>query len=247
MRRLSHLAPLLALALLGEAAPLSAQEARPAAQTARTIRVSATGETRARPDEAHVEFGVETTATTARAASEQNARLMEAIVRALVAAGVPRAGIETRNFSVMPEYARPAIPESEPRIRGYRVSNVVSARADDVARVGALIDAALAAGANRVHGVRFGFRDPETLRAQALRNAVERGRAEAQTIAAALGVTLGSVLDASTSVEPFRPYIVATGDFAARGVEMAAPATPVEPGEQSVRALVTLVFGIVGR
>lgn len=248
MRRLLHFAPLLAAALLCGGVPLSAQEVRPGPQTARTVRVSATGEARARPDQAHVDFGVETSAPTARAASEENARVMEAIIRALVAAGVPRQSIETRNFSVMPDYARPTAPDMEPRVRGYRVSNMVSARTGDVARVGALIDAALGAGANRVHGVRFGFRDPETLRSQALRNAVERARAEAQTIAAALGVTLGPVLDASTSVEPFRPYAVATADFSGRAMAAeAAAVTPVEPGEQSVRALVSVVFGIGGR
>jgi uncharacterized protein YggE len=229
-----------ALTLAG--APLVAQQPEPRS-AARTIRVTAVGEARATPDVAHLDFGVETTAATARGASEENAQVMERIIRALTAAGIPRQEIQTRNFSVVPDYARPMPGREEPQVRGYRVSNMVSVRTMEIARVGALIDAALQAGANRVHGVRFTLRDPSPLRAQALRQAVEKARAEAQALASALGVTLGAVLDASTSVESFRGYATARADFSGQSALRAAP-TPVEPGEQTVTALVSLVFGI---
>jgi uncharacterized protein YggE len=237
------LAPLGVL-LLTAAAPLAAQQ--PASAPApRTIRVSATGEARAQPDQAYLDFAVETAATTAKAASEENAKLMDRVVRALVAAGVPRERIETRNFTVYPEYTSPTPGErqDEPRIRGYRTSNMVTARVDDLKRVGALIDAALGAGANRVDAVRFGLRNPERAQAEATRDAVQRARANAETIASALGVRLGEVLDASTAYEPYRPYAADMRMYSMRAEAAAAP-TPIQPAEQTVNSTVTLVYAI---
>ena len=212
----------------------------------RTIRVSGMGEARARPDAARMTFAVETFATTAREAGQENARLMERVIQALMGAGVARTDITTSNYTVYPEYIhdRP-VPEAE-RLRGYRATNQVILRTTQMHRVGDLIDIALTAGANRMDGVMFEIQNPEPLQAEALRQAVQRARTSAETIATALGVRLGPVLDASTGVEPVRPmpYMVME-----RMTVAAAPPpapTPVEPGEQTVLANVTLVFSIAG-
>ena len=49
-----------------------------------------------------------------------------------------------------PEYAPPPPKEQEPKLKGYRVSNVVSVHVTELCEVGSLLDKALAAGANRV-------------------------------------------------------------------------------------------------
>jgi uncharacterized protein YggE len=207
-----------------------------------TIRVTASGEATAQPDRAYVDLGLETTAPTAKAAADQNAVVMERVITALVRAGVARTDIETRDYNVYPDYQPSPDGRGEPRVRGYRVSNVVSARTDRVATVGAILDAALAAGANRVQGVRFTLRDPQAQRAIALRQAMERGRAEAQLIAEAMGVRLGILLDASTSTDPRpRPMM----EMAMRQSADMAAATPIQPGEQSVGATVNLTYAIV--
>ena len=212
----------------------------------RTIRVTGVGEVQTTPDEAFIDFGVETVAPTARAASEQNARTMERVIAALVAAGIPKREIETRGFSVFPDYEPDPRGVPEPRIRGYRVSNMVATRTQNVGRVGALIDAALGAGANRVNGVRFGVRNADAVQAEALRRATARARAQAENIAAALGVRLGPVLDASTSGQPVRPYpMMMRARGGAESMDMAV-STPIEPGEQTVTAVVSLVFGMEG-
>ncbi|CAN5746066.1 SIMPL domain-containing protein [soil metagenome] len=232
-----------ALAATGTASFAQQPVAAPAAE--RTIRVSGFGEVQVRPDEAHLDFAVETLAPTARAASDENARTMNRVIAALVAAGVPRQDIQTQGFSVFPDYGRGDPRDTIPRIRGYRVNNTVSVRTGALNRVGAFIDAALGAGANRVNGVRFGVRKTDPVQAEALRRATARARAQAEIMAAALGVRLGPVLDASTSAQP-RPYPVM---MQARGgvAEMdASVAPPIEPGDQTVTAMVSLVFAIAG-
>ncbi|HYJ78836.1 MAG TPA: SIMPL domain-containing protein [Longimicrobiaceae bacterium] len=214
--------------------------AQPAPRAPHTIRVSATGESRATPDRAWVDVGVETEAATARAAAEENARKMEAVVAALLRAGVARDDVQTRDYNVFPVYEANPRGEGEPRLRGYRVANTVSARTDDVRRVGALIDAALAAGANRVNSVRFGLRDPDRARAEALGDALRRARAEATVIAAGLQVQLGNVLDASAGDAP--PPMPMAFRREAMAADMAS--TPIEPGQQTVTATVSVVYEI---
>ncbi|HEU0052878.1 MAG TPA: SIMPL domain-containing protein, partial [Longimicrobium sp.] len=178
MRR--NVISLLAMAAVLAAVPAWAQEA---VVGVRGIRVGATGEARAVPDRAFLDFGVETQAATAKAAADENARRMERVLAALVGAGIPRADLQTREFSVFPVYELRPGEAGEPRITGYRVTNTVSIATNEVSRVGSVIDAALGAGANRGYGLRFGFRDPARVRAEALRDALTRARAEAAVIA----------------------------------------------------------------
>lgn len=232
-----------AMAMLASPAILHGQQPSPAEPGPRTIRVIGTGEAKAAPDEAYLDFGVETAAPTAQAAAEQNAREMEQVIRALTAAGIARRDIETRNFSVFPDYAPPRPgTEGEPTVRGYRVTNIVTARTDRIAQVGSLVDAALRAGANRVHGVRFAIKNVAAVRAEAIRDAVAKGRADAAAIAGALGVRLGAVLDASTAGGT--PPVFAKGEVAQMRDMAGAAATPIEAGEQSVTASVTLVYAV---
>ena len=222
---------LLVLGALLAPVPAAAQSASPVP----SVRVSATGEVRVKPDEGWVDLGVETQGVSAQAAAEANASTMQRVIQALVRAGVPRDQVETQGFNVFPEYeGRP--DGGEPRLRGYRVSNVVTAHVADVSRVGSVIDAGLGAGANRVNGVRFGVREAARYREQALQEAVRRGRAEAQVLAGALGVPLGPVLEASTATTPVQPYPVMMR------MEAAQADTPIQPGEQTITATVTLVY-----
>ncbi|HEX8822213.1 MAG TPA: SIMPL domain-containing protein [Archangium sp.] len=211
----------------------------------RTIRVEGKGEVKVAPDEAFIDLGMETLAPTAKAAAEDNARKMDKVITALVRAGIPREEIKTRNYTVFPEYVPQTRPDQEPKLKGYRVGNTVEVHVRELARVGALLDTALGAGANRVESVRFGLSKPETVQGEALRNAVERARQAAQVLAAALGVKLGRVLDASTVLEPRHPIpMPMEARFEARAAGAADVTTPIQPEDQTVSATVTLLYAI---
>jgi len=241
-------APVAAMALVlgGAVTSLPAQQGG-SEQPQRVIRVSGSGEVRVTPDVAHIDFSVETTGATARAVGEDNARRMDAVIRALTGAGVARTDIRTSGYTLFPVYAQQERPPrqdpvQEPRIVGYRASNTVTVRTRDVARVGALIDAALGAGANRMQSLRFSVHDAEAAQNEAIRDASVRARRSAEAMAAALGIRLGEVMEASTSTDVIRPFMRMEA-AAARSMDMAAP-TPVEPGEQTISANVSLVFAI---
>lgn len=213
-----------------------------------SIRVSGIGLARVAADEAQVVFAVETFATTAREAGRENARIMDRVLAALEEAGVPRDELETRGYSLYPEYTRDerGSEGAEPRIRGYRAINQVVATTRDLDGVGGLIDAALGAGANRMDAISFRATDTEAARAAALREAVAVARADAETMAAALGVTLGPVVDATTGYAAIPRGEEMVRERADVAVAASATPTPIQPGEQTVRAQVSIVFSIDG-
>lgn len=208
------------------------QEAGPA-----FVEVSAVGRVDATTDRAVVRFAVETEATDAAEASQENARRMDAVLQAVRELGVEGTELETSGYQLSPIYRRPAQGGTQ-EIAGYRAQNFVEVTLDDVDAVGRVIDAAIGAGANRIAGLTFTARDTRPARLEALRIAVERAREEAETMAAALGVPLGPPLEVRTGGEtdPPRPMMMRME------AAQADVSTPIEAGDQTVTAHVTVRY-----
>lgn len=236
------------LSLIG-AGELIGQSNRPDVDGPRTIRVAGAGQASAEPDHATVHFAVETTGRTAQEAGQANATAMDRVMRALMEAGISREDLRTNGYGIHPEYAqqtRNSDPMAPPAIRGYRAMNMLTARTSDLERVGRLIDAGLDAGANRMDGVNFELRNSAAAEGEALEEAVAEARRSAETIARSLGVRLGAVLDASTSAQPPQPMYRMGGRGAMMEAQaVSAPATPIQPGQQTVYANASLVYEIV--
>lgn len=214
--------------------PLHAQESTQES----TLEVSGRGEVEVAPDRARISFAVETEGASAREAGEANARLMDRVLAAVRETGAEGLRTETSGYSLRPRYRQGEDQARE--ISGYTASNALQVITDDVERVGALVDTALEAGANRVAGLFFEIRDTEPHRRDALRQAVDRARGEAQVMAEALGVRLGDPVRVQGGAErpPPQPFQAARAEMAMAD----APSTPVEAGLQTVSASVTITY-----
>jgi len=192
-----------------------------------SIRVTGDARVTAKPDRVQIDIGVTTRAAQSQDAASQNVRK---------AAG-PTAVLKTVSYSLNPNYQYHP-NGGEPTIEGYTALNVVQVTLDELGKIGAVIDAATQAGANHVQGIQFTLRDQDAVRAEALREAALRARAEADVLAAALGLKVLRVL----SVEENSPRVVPVRVYggAPRAMAAAAPATPVEAGTLDVTADVTL-------
>ena len=207
------------------------------AQTAasRTLTMTGSATVKAAPDMADISAGVSSQAATATAALAANSAAMTRIFAALDRAGVARRNVQTSNFSVSPVYANRVQGEPQ-RLTGYQVNNEVHVILDDIARVGATLDALVGAGANQMNGLNFAIKDPAPLLARARADAVADAKLRAQQYAAAAGLTLGPIQSVSEGgAEPPRPVFRATA--------MTAP-TPIAIGEESIGASVTIVWEI---
>jgi uncharacterized protein len=203
----------------------------------RTITMSGHGEVKAAPDQAQINTGVTTAAPTAATALAANTARMRALFDTLAGAGIAAKNIQTVNFSVSPQYTGGA-PGQPSRVTGYQVTNQLSVHLDDVARVGATLDALVTAGSNQMDGISFSIRDPAPLLEKARTDAVADAQARAQTYARAAGVTLGPVLTISEGGGEVRTYRMAPMMMKAAGP------VPVAAGEESVTADVSLVWEI---
>ena len=205
----------------------------------RTIEVDGNGETRTSPDTADLNLAIDTQAKTAEEAAGKNAALATKVIEALKSRLGDRGKITTGGYSLNPEYDQR--PNQKPTIIGYTAQNTVTVNTRALDLVGALIDSAIAAGANRVNSLSFSVKDDTKARTEAIAIATRDAHAQAEALASALNVKLGKVLKATTVSEQ-RPIPMRMGR--AMAMSAASVATPVEPGEVTVPATVSLIFEI---
>lgn len=201
-----------------------------------TVRATAEATATAQPDRARINIGVVTQAASAEAAASANARQLEAVIGRLRTVLGPGGEIKTVNYNVHPNYRYPK-EGGPPSITGYTASNTVEATTSDLKSVGRVIDAAAESGANAIQSLEFLLKNDRAVRARALAEAALQARANAEAMAAALGLKVERVLEVEESQpSPVRP--MARMQMA----ELAAAATPIAPGPLEVRATVTVTL-----
>ena len=111
----------------------------------RTISVSGEGRVYVTPDTAQVTLGVQIENADLGAAQQEANQKMDAVLAVLKANGVADDQIKTvtYNISVQRDYQKPNQP-----ITGYQVSHPVQVKVKPMSKVSAVIDAAVAKGAN---------------------------------------------------------------------------------------------------
>ena len=208
------------------------------------IVVSANGEVVITPDRANVQLGVETQARTAALASAENNRKQNAVLATIKALGIPASSITTSSYSVSP-IQRWDEKERKTTIDGYRVSNIVVVNVTKIEQTGAVIDGALASGANRVVSLNFELADPSKTREEAISKAVTQARREAEVAAKAAGGSITGLLEITVnSYEPPRQVPM----FAmAKSASVSDTSTPVSEGTLTVQVNVTTRWQYLGR
>ncbi|MDH4176336.1 MAG: SIMPL domain-containing protein [Thermoleophilia bacterium] len=217
---------LAAAAFAGVLGPQGASAEEPAVATTDTVSVSGTGSVSAVPDTAQVSAGVETRAATARAALDANSTAMRKVIDALRAAGGK--DVTTQVVSLSPRM------DDQGRPDGFVATNVVTAETslDDV---GALIDAAVTAGANTIWGPSLSRSDQEQLYRQALEKAVADAKRKADVLAAATGRSVGrvvSIVEGGATPGPLFDRVAGAAESS----------VPVVSGPQDTTATVSVTY-----
>jgi uncharacterized protein YggE len=219
---------LVAAAIAGVAQPRLGRSAT--TSTATTITVTGDDTVDATPDRASFDFGVTTQGATAAEALSRNNSEAHHIIDALKKAGIDASDIQTTQVSLWPQTSSDGT-----RIIGYQASNSVQVTAG-LGKSGALVDAAVGAGANNVDGPNLDTADKSSLYNRALRQAIGEAKGKAQAIAEGTGLTLGSVLKVSEGVNTPPVPMFAQDKVAA------ASAVPIEAGTQQIQASVTVTY-----
>ena len=224
-------------AALAQAAPAPAVQAADTLFHATTLNLSAYGETRIAPDMASINLGVNSEAPTAGAAMQANATQMIRIMAALKKAGIADKDVQTSNLSLSAQYDY--VQNQPPKLRGYQASNQVTVIVHDLARLGAAVDATVAAGANQVNGISFGLSDPTAAENAARETAVKALAAKASLYAGATGYRIARLVSLSEgggySPGPPQPLM-------AMARMAKSDTTSVAPGELNVRIEINGVY-----
>lgn len=230
--------PLVGVGLPGYTGSFAALAQAQVAEAPRQISVTGSGRVDLPPDMAMVRIGVTHQDEDAAEALQQTSDAVAAMLARLTGLGIEARDVQTAGLSLNPVWRDRPDQQGQPMPWGFEASNVVNLRLRDIASLGAVLDALVADGANRLDGVSFGLQDPETRMDEARRLAVADARRKAVLYAEAAGVALGQVISLTeTGMATPRPQ---TMEMAA----MRADSVPVAAGEVGIAASVQMVFAL---
>ncbi len=196
------------------------------------VTVTGEGTVSAVPDNAVIRLGVSSQGKTARAASDANAKEMTAVIAAIKESGVADRDIQTTSLSLQPQYD--ANKTGAARLIGFQANNQVTVKIRDVSGLPAVLDRAIAAGANEMSGIEFVVSDQAKLLDQARSAAIVDALRKAELYANAAGMKVGRVMSISEEGSS-----APSPTFKAM---RAGSAVPIAPGEQTLRAVVKVSY-----
>lgn len=229
-----------ALATLPLVTPASAQEAT---RREAVISVSGEGQANIAPDLAILNFSVVKQAETAAAALSENSKALADVLAALKTAAIAERDMQTSNFSIQPLYKHYEPKDGvyvAPDITGYQVSNGLTVRVRDLAKLGDILDTSVKLGINQGGDISFTNDKPEATVTEARKMAVADALAKAKVLTEAAGTKLGRVIEISENA----PRPMAQPMMRAAMEKGASDSVPIAAGENSYNVTVNVTFAL---
>jgi len=190
------------------------------------------------PDTLRLDLSVVATAPSVSEALAKANGSADSVQKSLLGNGVEKKDLQTSGLNIAPsyDYTNPAAP----RIKGYEVSESVSAKLRDLGRAGDAISKAVGAGGDavRVNGISLDLADTGALVSKARDTAFADAKTKAGQYARAAGRSLGDVVSIAESVATPSPIPVPSAAMAKQAD------VPIQPGSQEVSVTVTVVFAM---
>lgn len=243
LKQLQHfIIILLAAFLLFSPLFLSHTSAAASAEHPPILSVDGRGTGTVTPDMARLSIGINSFARDAAKAQNDNARIANEIQNALRNLGIEEKDMKTVNYSFYPTYQTDQNHRNE--INGYKADNTLSVTVRNIDLTGKVIDAALSSGANKINDLEFTVADKQSVKKEALQNAIRDARGKAEIIAQGLGkriVGIQNVSESTDELEGRRFYSFAK----IAAADNASGSTPVQPGDLKATANVHIDY-IIG-
>jgi uncharacterized protein YggE len=203
----------------------------------RIVQVNGTGRATATPDVVRLSLGISCDGLDVSAALREAGARVQAIGEAVRVSGVRSADIGSTGAGVHPRYDR------DQRVVGYQAQHRLSVLVRSVDQVGPVVDAVagVAGNALSVDAIQLDLSDVSALEDEARSVAFLDAQAKAQQYAALADATLGSVLAVVEGSGRDQAMPVARMAMAASASSM-----PVEAGQHTVTASVTVTWALSG-
>ena len=199
------------------------------------MTVIGSGQVQGVPDTLTANVGIEFTAPDVTTAMNQTNDRQQAVINALVGAGMDRKNISTTTVNLQPQYSNP-----EPAtITGYRATNAIEVKIHPTDAASKLLALIVSTGgdATRISSVSYSIADDSQLVKDARARAFQDAKNRADQYAQLSGLQLGKVL----SISEASGSAPVSGGPPAPPRSMAVP-VPLEPGQQTVSFSVTAVW-----
>gem|GEM_PF-344648 len=205
------------------------------------ITVGGRAEVAGTPDTLRLDLSVVASAPSVSEALASANRSAGAVQKSLLSGGVRQKDLQTSGLDIQPSYDYPN--GGTPRLRGYQVSERLSAKLRNIASAGDAIGKAVTVGGNavRVNAVSLDLEDSGAMVSGARDKAFADAKAKAEQYAKAAGRGLGEVI--SITEDASTPSPIAMPNAALDGAKLAA-SVPIQPGTQNVGVSVTVVFSM---
>ncbi|BBX99380.1 SIMPL domain-containing protein [Mycobacterium lacus] len=203
----------------------------------RQVTVFGSGQVQGVPDTLTADVGIEFTAPDVTTAMNRANDRQQAVIDALVGAGLDRKDIRTTEVTLRPQYSNPE-PAGTATITSYRAGNAIEVKIhppDAASRLLALI-VSTGGDATRISSVNYSIADDSQLVKDARARAFQDAKNRAEQYAQLSGLRLGKVL----SISEASGYTPTTGSPPAPSRDMST--VPLEPGQQTVSFSVTAVW-----
>jgi uncharacterized protein YggE len=162
------------------------------------VSTSGFAEVRLPADRVLMRFVVQSGAATAAQAASLNGDRVRRVLAALGRLGFRGDDARATGFSVAPNYDY----REQRRLIDYQARTQVEVNLKDMERMGAILDAALGAGATEVGGMQFVSDTAEKARINAIAVAFADAKTEATALVTAAGKQLGPVISMTTGAMP---------------------------------------------
>ncbi|MES2906382.1 MAG: SIMPL domain-containing protein [Pseudomonadota bacterium] len=205
------------------------------------LTLTGIGEAKIAPDQAVITLSVVTQRRNAAEALNDNSKDMTQALNAIKAEKIDAKDIQTSNVSIQPQYAY--LQNSVRKLTGYEARNSITVVIKDLTKVGIVLDKAVTLGVNEVNGPYFGLQDNEKAQNDARLEAMENVRKLAALYEQGMGIKTGKIIQISENYSAPEPQPVAVARMAMMEAK-SAPA-PVEAGEMSINARVSVVWEIL--
>lgn len=207
------------------------------------LTVRGQGEVTVKPDQAKLTVGIVTENQNVEAAQQENAATTNRVINALKQLGIDDRSIKTSHYSIQPLYDYIG---GKSVFRSYQVDHQLEVSVSDIARVGLVYQVAVNNGANRGGNIKFSVTNTDMYYRQALSRAVEDARKKAEEIIRSIGAVLNQLpikmtedLEQTNRPIPFQTFKLAAAE--------AEEAPPIQQGEYTIDAQVTVVYQYQGR
>lgn len=189
------------------------------------------------PNICKITLGINTESKSVTTAQQENARLHQQVITAILGLGIPSSNIQTIDYTIFPQYD---FVENKQVFKSYKVTHLLSILVETIQLAGKVIDTAVQNGANQVMSIHFDVSSRSKHYERALQGAIKDALSKARAIAETLRITIDPIpvkvieIPSGSSI----PMPLAKMSFA----EVGGVSTNLEPGQLTIDAKVEVKF-----